>query len=137
MPYSSGQTCAGEIYGYPVCSDPTQTTDILGGTAPATPYANIEAVLSSLTQALNTLTGMPTATGTGLLESATSKASDAVSKASSAVSSAASQASGAAETAAQQTGGASLGAQGGLGNIGMVAVVWGAAALGGAGWMLA
>ena len=121
---SSGQTCDGELYGYPVCKDPTATDGILQGTAAATPYKNIEGVLSSLTAALGSMTDMtalPTATGTG------SGSSDATTT----------KAAGAQATSAQATGGAALSVKGGMGGLGAIVAVWGVAALGGAGWLLA
>ncbi|KAF2651258.1 hypothetical protein K491DRAFT_696648 [Lophiostoma macrostomum CBS 122681] len=131
---SSGEKCAGELYGYPVCSDPTNTDGILQGTAAATPYKNIEGVLSSLTAALESLTGSPSVTGSPSASATGAVSSDATTtKASDATKSAAQETG----SGSQPTGAASLSVQGGLGSVGMVAMVWGVAVLGGAGWLLA
>lgn len=50
-----------------MCKDPTKTDDILGGSQPAIPYANVDEILTSLDGLLSSLGGeLPTALPTNL-----------------------------------------------------------------------
>ncbi|KAF2254697.1 hypothetical protein BU26DRAFT_546858 [Trematosphaeria pertusa] len=111
---SSSAQCAGEIYDIPVCKDPTVTDGPFQGTAAATPYKDVEGVLSSLGSVLAEITAGNIPTQFGGASTATGSVQGG-----------------------QETGGAGLAGPAAFGKTaGVVAAIWGVAALGGAGWLL-
>ncbi|KAF2007188.1 hypothetical protein P154DRAFT_569079 [Amniculicola lignicola CBS 123094] len=114
---SSGTTCAGTLYDIPVCDAPgTDQYPLPSGTAIATPFKNLEAVMSSLTKALAEATGDPSddITTTGAGASSTESVSGVTGTG-----------------AAVAVGPATFGT-----TAVMVFGAWGVAALGGAGWFM-
>lgn len=113
MSRSSSQQCAGKLQNVPVCKDPTVTDGFLGGTAVAMPYSGLDGKLASLSSALAAITGMPRS---GDEPASSSKAANSA--------------------ASKETNAASPVGMDGYGKmVGMVAGVWGLAAIGGAGFI--
>jgi hypothetical protein len=121
--YRSGRTCDGELQGIPLCKAPDVTFGILGtGSDVATPFKNVDEVLESLTKQLASLvTDVPGLSGD---DETTTTAGGAT---------------GTGQPASgEETGAAAVwNSPAGFGSTAMLVVgLWGAAAVGGAGWML-
>jgi hypothetical protein len=122
---SAGTPCAGDISGIPVCKDPSFTLGPLKGTAVATPFKNLEGVLSSLGGMISSLANgdVPGGVYTAVMTTAPTSG-DATNTAA---------AAGSSNTEGAAVAVKPVGFGGAV--VGTVAV-WGAAVMGGMGWML-